>query len=149
VYNISCSDKKVFAVTFVNKFRVIGCIDSGSDVTLMHFSLFKRICKGIVLQKSDVPFITTFSNNGIKVSGMFKCLLKFGTDHIGISCIIYVIPDVQDQAQFLVGQNVLQEGESTMGFKRNENINAPFLVFTKPEICHCILYHESPSKLFT
>jgi len=79
---------------------------------------------------------------------MFKCLLKFGTDHIGISCIIYVIPDVQDQAQFLVGQNVLQEGESTMGFKRNETINAPFLVFTKPEICHCILYHESPSKLF-
>jgi hypothetical protein len=62
VYNVSCSDKKIYTVTYIKKYRVIGCMDSGSDLTIMHLSLFKRLNLNIKLDRDNVPLITTFSN---------------------------------------------------------------------------------------
>ncbi len=42
VYNVSCSDKKIYTVTYIGKYRIIGCMDSGSDLTIMHLSLFQK-----------------------------------------------------------------------------------------------------------
>ena len=40
------SDKKVYIPVYINKFRVIGCVDPGSDLTILHFSLYKKLFKG-------------------------------------------------------------------------------------------------------
>jgi len=110
VYNVSCSDKKIYTVTYIGKYRIIGCMDSGSDLTIMHLSLFKRLNLKIKLDKENVPLITTFSNTGLQVCGSFHCILKFGIKHTGIPCAIYVIPDVPEQTQFLLGANLLKDG---------------------------------------
>ncbi len=37
------TDKKVFIRTYLNKYRVVGCVDSGSNLSIMHESLFSKI----------------------------------------------------------------------------------------------------------
>jgi hypothetical protein len=46
------TDKKVFIRTYLNKYRVVGCVDSGSDLSIMHESLFSKIfsCKRVTSQ---------------------------------------------------------------------------------------------------
>ncbi len=92
-------------------------MDSGSDLTIMHLSLFKRLNLNIKLNKENVPLITTFSNTGLQVCGSFHFTLKFGIKHTGIPCTIYVIPDVPEQTQFLLGANLLKDGGGRTGLQ--------------------------------
>lgn len=56
------TEKKIYIPMYINKYRVVGCLDSGSDLTIMHLSLFNKI-KGNVqqLSKSEIPHISTLS----------------------------------------------------------------------------------------
>ena len=56
------TEKKIYIPTYVNKFRVIGCLDSGSDLTIMHSSLYYKIRPSTHwLDNSENPFITTLA----------------------------------------------------------------------------------------
>src|SRR5450830_366176 len=41
--NTEDSDKKVFIPVYFNKLRAVGCIDPGSDLTIMHKTLYLKI----------------------------------------------------------------------------------------------------------
>ena len=59
---IAESEKKVYIPTYVNNLRVVGCVDSGSDLTIMHFSLFNRLgIEKFKLQVSEIKQVTSFS----------------------------------------------------------------------------------------
>ncbi len=61
---------------------MIGCLDSGSDITILHMSLFTKVFSdkkylsnsdnlsdSDLLSESDIPYITTFSDNSVPVQG--------------------------------------------------------------------------------
>jgi dUTP pyrophosphatase len=57
-------DKKVYFATFINKLRVITCLDSGSDLTLKQECLFIKIFKSLkVLSKSSHILFKHYNNN--------------------------------------------------------------------------------------
>ena len=43
VYVTSISDRKQYAPFYINKFRVIGLVDSGADMSCMHDSVLRKI----------------------------------------------------------------------------------------------------------
>ena len=84
IYQISENDKKIYIPVYLNKYRAVGCVDSGSDLTLVHFSLFKKLFKNTtILDISDVKHVTTFSNHSILVRGKLDYKIKLHKHHPG------------------------------------------------------------------
>jgi hypothetical protein len=55
------SDRKIYIETYLQNFREVGCLDSGSDITILHMSLFLKIfANRTQLQASDIPFYHHF-----------------------------------------------------------------------------------------
>jgi hypothetical protein len=48
IENIPETDRKIYIPTYINRFRMVGCVDSGSDLTILHYSYFKRIYKNSI-----------------------------------------------------------------------------------------------------
>ena len=56
-------EKKIFSTFFLNNFCVVGFINNGSDLTIMHNRLFKKLFPHIkVLHKSNFATVTCFDN---------------------------------------------------------------------------------------
>jgi hypothetical protein len=63
-------DKKIYFAVFMNKLRVIACLDSGSDLTLMQEALYIKIFKSVkFLSSSSIKNIKSYSNNTIQIIG--------------------------------------------------------------------------------
>ena len=62
-------DKKIYIPLYVNNMRVIACVDSGSDLTLMQHTLYSKLAGNQKLRKSQVGVIKSYSDNVIKVKG--------------------------------------------------------------------------------
>ena len=63
--------RKIYIPTYLNKIRIVGCMDSGCDITILQQSMYDRIfhTRDRRLFKSDIPFITTFSDTHVKILG--------------------------------------------------------------------------------
>ena len=69
------TDRKIYIPTYINRFRMVGCVDSGSDLTILHDSYYKRIYKNSAkLLKSDITHITTFCDTALPIKGKFSGL---------------------------------------------------------------------------
>ena len=85
IYQVSETDKKIYIPVYLNRYRAVGCVDSGSDLTLIHLSLFKKIFKNMnILSISDIKHVTTFSNHSILVRGKLNYRIKLYPNHPGI-----------------------------------------------------------------
>ncbi len=143
------SEKKIYIPVYLNKFRIVGCVDSGSDLTLMHDSLFKRIKqRHQTLNTSDIPFITTFSDNNVKVKGKLPSTLLLNQNHPGIPIDIYVITDIPNQTPFLLGNDLLRVGLGQISYVDSFNGPVPEIVFKYPVTYKCSVYYTAPRELF-
>ena len=144
------SDKKVFLPTFINKFRIVGCLDPGSDISIMHESLFNKICKNnLKLQKGSIPEVTSFSDHSISILGTFNCTVKLNPNHTqGINLNVHVIADIPNQTPWLLGSNIMETGCGELKFRRTEAGPTPFVSFTEPIVYECTAYHIAPRELF-
>ena len=73
---------KIFIPIHINGFRVVGHLDSGSDVSIMQNSLYKNLQKSLKynideIKTSSVKNLTSFSGNNIPVKGEIFVNLKF------------------------------------------------------------------------
>ena len=76
--------KKIYIPVYLNKYRTVGCVHSGSDLTLVHFSLFKKLFKNTsILDISNIKHVTTFSNHSILVRGKLDYKIKLHKNHPG------------------------------------------------------------------
>ena len=144
----SVSDKKVFIKTYLNRFRIIGCFDSGSDLTIMHESLFRKVFSNPnCLQHSSIPVITTFSDTTIPVLGSIKCKIKLLPTHSGVWTDIFVIKDVPNQTPWLIGNDFLRSSLGSLSYVNNGLGPEPVLTVTKPEPLKCTTYYVAPRVL--
>jgi hypothetical protein len=156
------TDRKIYIPTYLGGYRVIGCLDSGSDITILHMSLFTKVFSdkkylsnsdnlsdSDLLSESDIPYITTFSDNSVPVQGRLSVPLKLSKFHSGINVPIYVINDIPNVPSFLLGNDLLYLGLGSISYTGSLDDPLPEVVFKYPTVFHCETYFESPSKLFT
>jgi len=150
VYQITESDQKIYIPTFLNKFRVIGCVDSGSDLTLIQTSLFKKIFgSSTKLDTSDITHITSFSNHTLTIQGKIQYRIRLHNKHPGIPVNIYVVPDIPNVPTLLLGNDMLKSGLGLIAYTGTLDSPLPEVIFKYPEYYACTVYYEKPSNSLT
>jgi len=143
-------DNKVYIPVFIRNYRIVGCVDSGSDITIMHMSLFMKLFRNSsVLMPSDITFFNTFSEHSVNVKGMLKPLIKLSPTHPGISVTVYVIDDITGPPPLLLGNDLLKLGMVTLAYTGLEDDPYPEIIFNYPVRHQCTVYFEPHKELFT
>ena len=138
VCQVSENDKKIYIPVYLNKYRTVGCVDSGSDLTLLHFSLFKKLFKNMsILGISDIKHVTTFSNHSILVRGKIDYNIKLHKNHPGIHTTIYVIDDIKNVPSLLLGNDLLKAGLGLIAYSGSIHNPQPEVMFNYPETYNC------------
>ena len=123
-------DNKVYIPVFIRNYRIVGCVDSGSDITIMHMSLFMKLFRNSsVLMPSDITFFNTFSEHSVNVKGMLKPLIKLSPTHPGIMVSINVIDDITGPPPLLFGNDLLKLGMVTLAYPGLEDDSYPEIIF--------------------
>ena len=149
IFNVNNENRKLYIPVYVNTWRLIGLIDSGSDVTIMSKSMHSKVLKGGLLEKAAIANLTTFSGNSIPVLGKFNCLLKLHTKHPGIQVQVLVIDDIPQIPKLLLGNNLLQEGLGTIGYTGDVPPNhVPHVMFQKPEPFAPSVYFKNTYEIY-
>jgi len=134
-YSINEHDQKIFVETFINNYRVVSLIDSGSDLSILHYSLYKKIKpagSGKGLEKSDIAFITTFSGQDIVIKGTVTWLVKPHRGHPGLLTTFHVIQDIEGIPDILLGNDLLKQYLGTVGYAGEVESPTPEVVFRHP-----------------
>jgi len=145
---VSTTNRKIYMSVIINKMRVIGCLDSGSDVTILQQSQFKQLFKqNLDLENSDVSQIVTFSDDSVKILGIKKVLLKLSKDHRGFMVTLYIIPDIPNVPLLLLGNDTLQSGLGAIAYYGNPKDPKPHVTFNYPTYHESNIYFVTPKEL--
>jgi len=142
--------KKLHLPLYVNRFRVIACADSGSDVTIMQLSLFKRLFPNHqqLLSKSTNLQVKSFSDNSIQVLGQVPVSVKFLQHHPTITLIITVVKNIGSAVPlFLFGNDSMRRTLATLSYTGAKNDPEPEIIIRRPIEYKLKTYFASPSEL--
>jgi transposase InsO family protein len=139
------NEKKIYIPIYLNKFRLIACTDTGSDVTLMQNSLFKTIFPYRALSEASKNItILSFSGTKIEIVGMFETEIRFDLRKDGIFVNILVIPDNPTVPTFLFGNDSLRAGLVTFAYNGTVENPIPEIAFFHPSYHKSTVYYVSP-----
>ena len=146
--------KKIYLPIFINKYRVVGLVDCGADVTIMQESLFYKIIpyeKGAdnELQHSDIENIYSFSNHVIPITGKMSFRICLSHNHPGFSLNVYIIPSNAHIPELLLGKDFLEAGLADLGFQGEPNNAVPTLKFKYPTTFHSTVYNYPADEIYT
>ena len=144
------SSKKIYIPTYINNLRTVGCVDSGSDITILQYDLYRRIFhKDRTLKDSDVSHITTFSDSTVPVLGRINVPICLSKTHSGIPMSIYIIKDIPNVPKFLIGNDMLKAGLGLLAYTGDINQPYPEVIFQYPMHFKCKVFYESPKDIFS
>jgi len=143
--------KKVYIPVYLNRRRIVGCMDSGSDITILHKSMYDRIYEHQhrELIKSDIPHITTFSDNRVPILGKLHTFVQLSLFQPGLLVTIYVVQDIPNVPVFLIGNDVFKAGLVTLAYTGDLKNPYPEIIFKNPTEFQCPVYYESSLDLFS
>jgi hypothetical protein len=141
------TDRKMYLTIFIATTRVVGMIDSGSDLTLMQMSMFDKL-KFRGLKPIPNMVVKSFSNNDIQIQGGFQCLVKLAPNHPGIPILVHVIPNIPNTPPLLLGNDFLKAGLATIGYEGSVKNPTAFVNFKHPIEFKGQIIYEKPSELF-
>ena len=142
-------EKKIFATFFLNNFRVVGCVNTGSDLTIMHNTLFKQLFPHIkvLLHKSNFATVTCFDNMVIPIKGKITCVLKCQQNGKGFTIDLQVVDDIPNVLSFLLGSDSLKTGLATISYIKTNSIITPSLSFSHLHSVKCLVHHQAPRAI--
>ena len=131
---------KIFIPIHINGFRVVGHLDSGSDVSIIQHSLYKNLQKSLKhnideIKTSSVKNLTSFSGNNIPVKGEIFVNLKFSASSPSSRFRILVIKDINVTPPLLLGDDLLKQHLGSISYEENSSgITFPVVHFKKPRL---------------
>jgi hypothetical protein len=145
-------NKKTYFPIYIKNMRVIACADSGSDLTLIQLSLFRKLFPDYnrKLTKGSNITIKSYSNNKIEVHGQCKVAVKFSKSQGTIDLILTVIQDITEAVpQFLFGNDSLRKTLAMIAYTGDIDNPEPEIVIQKPLPTVVPTYYTSPGALYT
>jgi len=149
-YSVTEHDKKIYIECRINKFRVISLIGSGSDLSILHYSVYKKIRpqgSGDSWDNSGISHITTFSGQDIKIKGTVSWLVKPFLLHPGLLTKFHIIQDIHGIPDILLGNDILKNHLGTVGYSGSVISPTPEVIFRSPIYTACKVYHVSPTEM--
>ena len=149
VYSIHDKSKKIFISMFLNRYRTIGLVDNGSDLTLMQYSLFKKLNKNAEqLFNSEYNAVNSYTDHEVRILGEIDWLFKLNLNHSGINFTVYVVTDNKNSPPLLIGNDLLMQGMGCIAYTGCVESPTPEVSFNYPEPVNCEVYHVSPYEQF-
>ena len=143
-------DKKIYIPLYVNNMRVIACVDSGSDLTLMQHTLYSKLAGNQKLRKSQVGVIKSYSDNIIKVKGETNIYMKFSQYSPPVSLTIIIIEDIAGSiTPFLFRNDSFKTCMATLAYTGNVEDPQPEFTVHIPEKQNVKLYYASPAYIMS
>jgi hypothetical protein len=148
VYSVSEDAKKIFISVYLNRYRFIGLLDGGSDLTLMHMSVYKKIFKKD-LNDSQVSAVSSYSAHDVSIKGEIKCFVKLSPHHPGFEITIYVVPDNKESPALLLGNDFLKKGMGHISYIGDVRSPTPKVVFNHPIEYECKVHYTTPMDQYS
>ena len=145
-------DKKTYIPIYINNFRTIACADSGSDLTLMQYSLFKKLFKNYknLIQKNNNLKIKSYSDTDLKVIGQCPLNIKFTQTGDPVKIDLTIVQDINAAVPiFLFGNDSLRKTFATITYKKEVDNPSPEIIVQRPYQQKIRTYFESPRNLYT
>ena len=142
--------KKIYIPVYLNNIRVVGCMDSGSDITILQQSMYNRIFPTWKrkLVTSEIPFVTTFSDTQIKIVGKMHIFMKLSYRHPGLLITVYIVQDIPNVPVLLIGNDVFKSGLVSLSYTGNLEEPYPEIIFNNPEKFVCPVFYESAVDIY-
>jgi hypothetical protein len=140
-------DRKTYFPVYINNYRVVVCADSGSDLTIIQLSLFKKLFKNArTLLKDDTGIkITSYSNNDLKVLGQCPVQTKFEPKGRSVTLTLTVVSDIATNVPtFLFGNDSMRETLATLAFTGDVRAPTPEVIIKRPQVLCLKTYYQSP-----
>jgi hypothetical protein len=147
IYAALISDRKQYAPFYINKYRVVGLVDSGADMSCMHDTLLQKI-----LPKSKWKFdkpqeLISASGDTMKSLGNLDIDIYLSPYSKPIRTTICIIPSIPNTPDFILGMNSLATAKAII--KTSGKDGKPELIFEKPIYTEHTVYHNSPAEQTT
>jgi hypothetical protein len=144
-------DKKLYFTLFMNNFRMIGCIDSGSDLTILQERHFNIIFDGkTVMQKCPIKYITSYSNHKIPVIGQVNCNVQFTNRGLSANITVIVVKNLSMTIPTLLfGNDSFKSCLATLSYTGVKSKPTPEFLVHIPRRVIVPVYQASPSEIFT
>jgi hypothetical protein len=145
-------ERKSYCAIYINKYRTIACIDSGSDLTVMQYELFNSLFNRTstrILQDCTLKSITSFSANPITVHGQFTCYIGFSPGGPTVPITITVIMDIVGVPNFLFGNDSLRATWAIFAFAGDKDDPQPELVVRNPQEQKVEIFYVPPRDIYT
>ena len=134
VFAMTESCKKIYISVYLNSYRMVGLLDTGSDASIIQLSCLEKLHVSKAWEEPTIKEITTFSGASIKILGQLAFLLKLSPTHKGITINVLIINDIRGVPKLLLGNDLLQQGLATIGYDGNPPPNhVPTVTFKHPE----------------
>ncbi len=146
--------KKIYVPFYVNDVRIIGCMDSGSDITIMHESMYERMLtltdpvRPPKMLPSKIPYLTTFSDTQVTIIGMCGMWLKPASRAFPVRVDVYIVPDIPNVPVLLIGNDVFKSGLVTLSYTGDTSDPYPEIIFNYGAKTICTVYYEPFINLF-
>jgi dUTPase len=139
-------DRKIHFPVYINKFRVVACSDSGSDLTLMQENLFYKIFGSkTLLQRSGVNDLRSYSSTSIKVRGQITCSVYFERGTASVDLTLVIIENIPNSiTPFLFGNDSLRKCLATLSYTGNRDNPLPEVSIKNPIEKNLHVYYTSP-----
>jgi len=144
IYSATISDRKQFAPFYINRFRVIGLIDSGADMSCMQEGLLKKILPKNKWKFDQPRELISASGDTMTALGNLDVDLFLELHSQPIRTTVCIIPDIPNTPDFIVGMNTLSEGKAVI--KTSGKFGIPELFFESPKPRQHLVYHYSPAE---
>ena len=145
--SINENDKKIYIPVYLNNYRIIACTDTGSDVTIIQKSIFRKIFPRAEVTKATRNLrILSFSGTRVGIEGTFETEIKFNPKKEGIQVILLIIPDNPSVPSFLFGNDSLRAGMVTLSYTGTTDDPIPTIEFYHPYYFKSPVYYTSPNE---
>ena len=145
--SINENDKKIYIPVYLNNYRIIACTDTGSDVTIIQKSIFRKIFPRAEVTKATRNLrILSFSGTRVGIEGTFETEIRFNPKKEGIQVILLIIPDNPSVPSFLFGNDSLRAGMVTLSYTGTTDDPIPTIEFYHPYYFKSPVYYTSPNE---
>ena len=144
IYATAISDRKQFAPFYINRFRIIGLVDSGADMSCIQENLLKRILPKNKWKLDQPRDLVSASGDIMKSLGNLDIDIFLSPYSKPLHTTVCVIPNIPNTPEFIFGMNSLSEGKAII--KTSGKNDIPELIFEKPVYTEHTVYHNSPAE---
>jgi hypothetical protein len=144
--------KKLYFAAYLNKYRIIACIDNGSDLTLLQYRHYSMIFErhGIRMDKCEIPYLKSFSENTVTILGQLTCTLKVSLNGPSITITVIVIQDISKSIpSLLFGNDSFKACLAALSYKKKYGGTVAEFTITKPKTFKVPIIQASPYELFS